>query len=173
MIEQGAWRMRGLAMGQRIEVLMTPEVARLVREAMAATPTDKQLTPLALELPCGSDPSVVSSTVFDTKATHAGISAERDGLCQVAAWLVLSGAFSLARIQREACGGSRTSVACGASRGRVDTGLGAEQTQHFLLLEHRARHVWRQHAFATVHARHAAVGRKVKSHGGSRLLAPK
>jgi hypothetical protein len=133
MIEQGAWRMRGLAMGQRIEVLMTPEVARLVREAMAATPTDKQLTPLALELPCGSDPSVVSSTVFDTKATHAGISAERDGLCQVAAWLVLSGAFSLARIQREACGGSRTSVACGASRGRVDTGLGAEQTQHFLL----------------------------------------
>ena len=87
--------MRGLAMGQRIEVLMTPEVARLVREAMtAASSTDKPLTPLPLELQSSSDPTVFSSALFDTKVTHAGIGAEREGLCQVAAWLVLSGTYA-------------------------------------------------------------------------------
>ena len=48
-----------------------------------------------------------------------------------------------------------------------DRGLVAEAMQFSLLCEHRARHVWRSHAFATLYADYAAIGG-----GGAEQVTP-
>ena len=79
--------MRGLEAGQRVEVLVTPEMARIICEATPSDPSQPSKQPSILLLPGTPEAS------FSQQAVGEGVSTGHKGLCQVAAWLILSGIF--------------------------------------------------------------------------------
>lgn len=100
---QGAWRMRGLLTGQRVEVLVTPEMARLLAphaplHAAADAQSGGSAGGAPVLLACEPPPedvegqlAGVSQCESQSLPVECQVSGGRSGLCQLAAWLLLSG----------------------------------------------------------------------------------
>eukprot|EP00929_Paragymnodinium_shiwhaense_P090478 TRINITY_DN50674_c0_g1_i1.p1 TRINITY_DN50674_c0_g1~~TRINITY_DN50674_c0_g1_i1.p1 ORF type:complete len:4578 (+),score=1022.66 TRINITY_DN50674_c0_g1_i1:184-13917(+) len=99
---QGAYRMRGLGRGQQVEVLLTPEVAKLVRE------TAGQFRPSANKLAIGGQGTTEGQSskddVQDGKEEIKGIGPEQEQLVDLLACLCLQGIMATDNKHLVLCG---------------------------------------------------------------------
>ncbi|CAM9352584.1 unnamed protein product, partial [Phaeothamnion confervicola] len=138
---QGAFRMRGIGRGQRIKVLVIPEVQRLI---------DVQVRPLspagAAALTCLTGHQVAAGAGMPAMQRREelqgllGAARERRVLCDVCAWLTVNA-------------------------------MRSERTQWNLLMEQQAQNVWRKRAYRALQGAHREFGKGGAAASDPRLLA--
>lgn len=152
-IAQGAWRMRGIGVGQTLSLLIPPEVADLIRKSALQSQVfnaTENLFYRQREVHPRVDKDAQNVTVEES--THSS-----DASVTSTSPLADPAFIALSASTTEVASGKLSRALTAISSWLIIRGIQSESVQIRLLLEHNLFNVWRKHAFEQLCGSHSEV----------------